>query len=175
MNKTKRNLILASAILNTIGVVVNLILAILLITNGDKLIQYSDYFYILSYSTNIVYAVISFAGGLAGSFFLFWVIRKKGKYFRTSQGLYMTGFVLVVLFGGWLSWLLLFISLFIPDVVIMNTRSELRQEQKMQDQENKEKEREYELKKQKIEELKKMRDDGVITEEEYKQKLFELL
>ena len=57
----------------------------------------------------------------------------------------------------------------------MNTRSEIRQEQKMEDQQTKAQEQEYEEKKRKIEELKQLRDSGAITEEEYKQKLFDLL
>ena len=57
----------------------------------------------------------------------------------------------------------------------MNTKSEVRQEQRMEDQQAKAKEQEYEEKKRKIEELKQLRDSGAITEEEYKQKLFDLL
>lgn len=175
MNKTKRNLIISSAIINLIGVTISLILSIILMTNPGLLQDYADLYYLLSYSTNIYYTVISFAVGIAGSIFLLYAVRKKGKYFRTSQGLYATGFVLIIFFGGWLSWLLLFISMFIPDVIIMNTRSEVRQEQRMEDQQAKAKEQEYDEKKRKIEELKQLRDSGAITEEEYKQKLFDLL
>ncbi len=175
MNKTKRNLILASAIINLISVTVNLILSILLVTNGDQLIQYSEYFLILSYSTNIFYAVLSFCIGVAASILLFWAVREKGKYYRRCQGIFATGFALIIIFGGWLAWLLLFISLFIPDIIVMNTKSELREEARVEDAQNKQKEQEYEEKKQKIEELQKLRDSGQITEEEYKKRLFELL
>ena len=175
MNKTKRNLIISSAIINLIGVTISLILSIILMTNPGLLQDYVELYYLLSYSTNIYYTVISFAVGIAGSIFLLYAVRKKGKYYKTSHGLYAREFVLIIFFGGWLSWLLLFISMFIPDVIIMNTRSEIRQEQKMEDQQTKAQEQEYEEKKRKIEELKQLRDSGAITEEEYKQKLFDLL
>ena len=103
MNKTKRNLIISSAIINLIGVTISLILSIILMTNPGLLQDYVELYYLLSYSTNIYYTVISFAVGIAGSIFLLYAVRKKGKYFRTSQGLYATGFVLIIFFGGWLS------------------------------------------------------------------------
>ncbi len=175
MNKRKRNLIIAAAILNLIGITISLILSIVLLTNKSLAQEYQEYYYVLSYSSNIYYTVISFIVGIIGSIFLLYSVRQKGKYFRTSQGLYLTGFIIIIFFGGWLSWLLLFISMFIPDVIVMNTKSEIRQEQKVEDQQAQEKEREYEEKKKKIEELKRLRDNGLITEEEYKEKLFELL
>lgn len=168
MNKTKRNLIIASAVLNLLGVVANLVLSILLITNLELIKQYMDYFYIIGYSTNIIYAVISFAAGLVASILLLFAVRNKGKYFRTSQGVFYAGFIIIVICGGMLPWLLLFISMFVPDVIVMNTRSEVRHEERMED-------RFMEAKKKKITELQKLRDEGVITEEEYKQKLFEIL
>ena len=179
MNKTKRNLILASAIINLISVTANLVLSILLVTNGDWLVEYVDYFllmsYFLSYSSNLVYAVLSFCIGVAASILLFWAIREKGKYFRRCQGIFATGFALIIIFGGWIAWLLLFISLFIPDIIVMNSKSELREEARVEDAQNKQKEQAYEEKKQKIEELQKLRDSGQISEEEYKKRLFELL
>lgn len=175
MNKRKRNLIIAAAILNLIGITVSLILSIVLLTNKSLAQEYQEYYYVLSYSSSIYYTVISFIAGIIGSIFLLYSVRQKGKYFRTSQGLYLTGFIIIIFFGGWLSWLLLFISMFIPDVIVMNTKSEIRQEQKVEDQQAQAKEQEYEEKKKKIEELKRLRDNGLITEDEYKEKLFELL
>lgn len=168
MNKTKRNLILAAAILNLIGISANLIFSILLIVNVELLQDYLVYLYFVSYSTNIIYVVISFAAGLVASILLLYAVRKKGKYFRLSQGIYLTGFVIVVVCGGFLPWILLFIAMLIPDIVVMNTRSEVRHEERMENNA-------MEAKKKKIEELKRLRDEGAITEEEYKQKLFEIL
>ncbi len=168
MNKTKRNLILASAILNLIGVTANLILSIILIVNAELLKEYINYIYLLSYSTNIVYVVISFTAGFVASILLLYSVRAKGKYFRLSQGIYYTGFIIIVVCGGFLPWILLFIAMFIPDIIVMNTRSEVRHEERMENNA-------MEIKKKKIEELKRLRDEGTITEEEYKEKLFEIL
>lgn len=175
MNKTKRNLIIAAAVLNLIGVIANLIMSILLIVNREAVQDYLEYYYFVGYSTNIVYTIISFLAGFIGSIFLLWSVRNKGKYFRTTQGLYISGFVIVVICGGFISWILLFISLFIPDIIVMNTKSEIRREEKTEEMQNKMKEQAYEEKKKQIEDLKRLRDNGLITEEEYKQKLFELL
>lgn len=175
MNKTKRNLIIASAVLNLITITINLILSIIAVTDSDFLARYAGYYYFVGYSVNIVYAVISFAVGLAGSILLLYSVRKKGKYFRTSYGIYVAGFVIIVLCGGWIAWVLLFISAFIPDIIVMNDKSDLRREAKEQEKEEILHNRAYEEKKKKIEDLKRLRDNGIITEEEYKERLFELL
>lgn len=168
MNKTKRNLIIASAILNLIGITANLILSIMLIVNAEMLKDYANLLYFISYSTNIIYVIISFAAGLVASILLLYSVRSKGKYYRLSQGIYLTGFIIIVVCGGFLPWILLFIAMFIPDIVVMNTRSEVRREERMENNA-------MEIKKRRIEELKKLRDEGAITEEEYKEKLFEIL
>lgn len=168
MNKTKRNLILASAIINLLSISANLVLSIILMVNAELLLEYVNYFYFVGYSTNIIYVVFSFATGLVASILLIFAVRAKGKYFRTSQGIFIAGFIIIVICGGFLPWVLLFISMFIPDVIVMNTRSEIRREEHAENQA-------MEQKKKRIEELQKLRDEGVITEEEYKQKLFEIL
>lgn len=168
MNKTKRNLILAAAILNLIGISINLVFSIIMILNAELLAGYENFVYLVGYSTNLIYVIFSFAIGLVASILLIYSIRAKGKYFRTSQGVFYTGFAIVIFFGGFLPWILLFIALCTPDVIVMNTRSEVRHEECVEANEMEEKKR-------KIEELKRLRDEGVITEEEYKQKLFEIL
>ncbi len=175
MNKTKRNLIISSAIINLVAIVLNLIISIIIQVDVSILEPYAEYLYFVSFSTNIYFAVGAFAIGLVGSIFLLFAVREKGKYFRTTQGLYLAGFVIIVVCGGTLPWLLLFISMFIPDIVVINTRSEVRQEQRFEQKQENLKEQAYEEKKRKIEELQQLRDSGAITEEEYKQKLFELL
>lgn len=184
MNKKKRYLIIAAAILNLVGVALDLILSILLMQFPeipDWLYVFYEIMYALTFHTTgvLLYSVLFFAFGLAGSILLFWSVRKGGKYFRTSQGIYITGFAFVVIFGGWIPWILLLIQMFIPDVIVMNTRSEVRKQERDEviEAQNLEKERSkmMEEKRKKIEELKKLRDDGVISEEEYKQKLFEIL
>ncbi len=176
MNKTKRNLILASAIVNLIGVTASFVFALLIHFNVDAIKEYVDYVAMLNYSVfNLVYSIISFVVGIVGSSLLIWSVRKKGKFFRVSQGFYIAGFIIVVISGGWLAWVLLFISMFIPDVIVMNTRSEIRREEREEEKQTIKNDEAYEEKKRRIEDLKRMRDNGIITEEEYKQKLFDLL
>ena len=120
------------------------------------------------YSTDIIYSTISFTIGLVGSILLIYSIRNGGKFFRRSQGCYIAGLIIVILCGGWISWILLFISMFIPDVIVMNTAREVRQEERQE-------QKDLDTKKKQIEDLKRLRDAGIITEEEYKQKLYEIL
>ena len=168
MNKKKRYLIMASAILNLIGISTNLIMSILMILIPEVMLAYENIVYLVGYSTNLIYVIFSFSIGLVASILLLFSIRAKGKFFRTSQGIFYTGFAIVVFFGGFLPWLLLFIALCTPDIIVMNTRSEVRHEERVENQT-------MEEKKKKIEDLKRLRDEGAITEEEYKQKLFEIL
>jgi len=168
MNKTKRGLIIASAVVNLITSAVSLIMSILSFVLGDVINNLNNFMFIFSYSTNIVFCVLSFVAGLAGSIMLLYSVRNKGKYFRASQSLYIAGFVIVVICGSFVSWLLLFISLFVSDVIVMNKPEDLRKEEIKES-------KEFEEKKKKIEDLKRMRDNGLISEEEYKQKLFDLL
>ena len=175
MNKSKRYLIMSAAIINLIQTTISLVLSILMLVNEDLLAGYQEYYFVVSMSYNIFYTVFSFVVGVVGSSLLLYSIRKKGKFFRSSQTPYFIGVIIVVFCGGWISWLLLLIEMLIPDIIIINSKSELRHEEKEQAAFEKQQSEAYEAKKQKIEELKKMRDDGVITEEEYKKKLFELL
>ncbi len=170
MNKTKRILIIVGATLNLISVTTSLIISILMLSNAAlraAMIE-SGYIFILTNTTNIIYTSISFVIGLTGSILLLYSVRKKGKYFRTSQMPYFIGFGITIFFGSFVSWLLLFIAYLTPDIIVMNTPHEVRREEVKE-------EKRFEEKKRRIEELKALRDSGAITEEEYKEKLFELL
>ena len=171
MNNKKRNLILAAAIVNLIGIAINLVMSILMFMDIKGLEEYLTFSFFISYSSNLVFAVLSFAAGLVASILLLYSIRNKGKYFRGSYGIFITGFIMIIICGTWLAWLLLFISFFIPDIIVMNNKAEMKQEEKA----TVVKEKEYEEKKKRIEDLKRMRDNGLISEEEYKEKLFQLL
>ncbi len=169
MNKTKRNLIIAASIINLIDAGFGLLFAILLVFYKDALAAFEDYAILISYiPSNVVMSALSFAIALVGSILLFFAVRQKGKYFRTSQGIFIAGFIIVVLCGGFLPWILLLISFFISDVIVINRPNEVKREEKQE-------EKAYEDKKKQIEDLKRLRDSGLISEEEYKQKLFELL
>ena len=160
-----------AAILNLVSVAFNVVMIILLYTNYPLVADYENYYYILTYSTSWIYTIISTIISVAGSIMLLYSIRDKGRYFRASYGVYYIGTIIVIFTSGYIPWILLLISMFIPDVVINNNIYEIRQEQKEYQAENKA----YEEKKRKIQELQKLRDEGTITEEEYKEKLFEIL
>ena len=168
MNKTKKNLILSAAIINLINMVANLVIAILYLVDVEKFGQYLEpYIYTISYYS--VYVIfVEVIAGIIGSICLFWAIRKGGKYFRRSQGWYYAGVIINIIAGGWIPWILLLISMFIPDIIVMNTPSEIRREEKIVDVE-------IEQKKRKVEELRRMRDSGQITEEEFNKMLEDLL
>lgn len=171
MNKTKRNLIIAAGVLNIFYAALTLAMTIMVRLNIDWVIQNYNYLYILGYSTNLIYGIIAFSISFVGSILLFYAVREKGKYFRSSSGVYIAGVIIVILTGGWISWILLLVAAFTPDIIVINDKSDLRRDEKEQVFESKE----YAEKKEKIEHLKKLRDEGAISEEEYKEKLFEIL
>lgn len=168
MNKTKRNLILSAAILNLINMVANLVVAIIYCVDPEYYINtIGQYIYIISFYS-VYFVFVEVVAGIIGSILLIYSVRKRGKYFRYSQKYYIAGLIIVILAGGWIPWILLLISMFIPDIIIINSPSEIRREERAEENANNEK-------KKKIEELRKLRDDGVITEEEFNKQLMDLL
>lgn len=169
MNKTKRNLILAAAILNIIGVTASLIIVILLVVFRNEL---AESLYLLYYIVPSPFvAALQFGAGIVGSSLLIYCVRQKGKFYRSSRGVYIAGFIIVIICGTFLAWILLLISMAVPDIIIINSKDEMRAEQREQHRQD----LAYEQKKRMIEELKALRDSGTITEEEYKKRLFEIL
>ncbi len=167
MNKTKRNLILSAAIINLINMVANLVIAILFCVNPEYANVLGSYLLIISYYS-IYFVFAEIVAGIIASILLIYSVRKKGKYFRSSQKYYIAGLIIVIFAGGWIPWVLLFISMFIPDIIIINSASEVRQEQRAEDRASEEKRR-------KLEELRKLKEEGVISEEEFNKRLMDLL
>lgn len=167
MNKTKRNLILSAAIINLINMVANLIIAIIYLVNPELYAELGVYLVVISYYS-IYFVFVEVVAGIIGSICLMCAVRKGGKYFRRSQSYYITGLIIIILAGGWIPWILLLISMFIPDIIVMNTPVEIRREERAEDKENEEKKR-------KIEELRKLKEEGAITEEEFNNELMKLL
>lgn len=168
MNKTKRNLILWAGIINLIQMVANFVLTIIVLAYPEVYKEIYAYYlsYISYYSIYMIFVEV--IAGIIGSILLFYSIRKGGKYFRTSQKFYVAGLIITIIAGGWLPWILLLISMFIPDIIVMNTPNEVRREERRE-------QNEYDAKKAKVEELRRLKDEGLITEEEFNQKLMELL
>ena len=167
MNKTKKNLILSAAIINLINMVANLIIVIIYCVDPELYANLGVYLVVISYYS-IYFVFVEVVAGIIGSICLMYAVRKNGKYFRRSQSYYIAGLIIIILAGGWIPWILLLISMFIPDVIIMNTPVEIRREERTEDRANEEKKR-------KIEELRKLKEDGVITEEEFNNELMKLL
>ena len=167
MNKTKRNLILSAAIINLINMGANLVIAILFCVNPEYANVLGSYLLIISYYS-IYFVFAEIVAGIIASILLIYSVRKKGKYFRSSQKYYIAGLIIVIFAGGWIPWVLLFISMFIPDIIIINSASEVRQEQRAEDRTSEEKRR-------KVEELRKLKEEGVISEEEFNKRLMDLL
>ena len=167
MNKTKRNLILSAAIINLINMVANLIIAIIYLVNPELYADLGVYLVVISYYS-IYFVFVEVVAGIIGSICLMYAVRKGGKYFRRSQSYYITGLIIIILAGGWIPWILLLISMFIPDIIIINSPSEVRREERAEESANNDKKR-------KVEELRKLRDEGIITEEEFNKQLMDLL
>lgn len=168
MNKTKRNLILSAAIINLINMIANLVIVILYLVDPEYYVNIlGTYLYIISYYS-IYFIFVEVVVGIVGSILLIYSVRSKGKYFRVSQKYYIAGLIIIILAGGWIPWILLLISMFIPDIIIINSPSEVRREERAEESANNDK-------KKKVEELRKLRDEGVITEEEFNKQLMDLL
>lgn len=167
MNKTKRNLILSAGIINLINMLANLVIVIMYLVDPVRFEMLAYYLVIISYYS-IYFVFVEIVAGIIASIMLIYSVRKKGKYFRYSQKYYIAGLIIIVFAGGWIPWILLFISMFIPDIIVMNSPSELRTEQRQEDREKDEKRR-------KVEELRKLKEDGVISEEEFQKELMNLL
>lgn len=193
MNRTKRNLILWAAIINLITAVLSLALTIIYKTSPalfTRLSEFSLLWYLAGTTyTEIHYAIIFFIIRFLASFFLLWSVRQRGKFFRVTKGLYLAGLIMAIIFGGTVVWILLFITMFIPDIIVMNDILQQKQSKHETDEydwhdrfettsEKKNDvvdDEEYESKKKQIADLKQNLKDGIITEEEYKEKLYELL
>ena len=168
MNKTKRNLILSAAIINLINMIANLVIVILYLVDPEYYANIlGTYLYIISYYS-IYFIFVEVVAGIVGSILLIYSVRSKGKYFRVSQKYYIAGLIITILAGGWIPWILLLVSMFIPDIIIINSPSEVRREERAEESANNDKKR-------KVEELRKLRDEGVITEEEFNKQLMDLL
>ena len=184
MNKTKRNLILAAGIVGLVVATLEILSSSMMYIFADEINLWfqktfeADYAIVdstISFTYTLITSLIPYIGSVVGSIFLIYSVREKGKYFRTSRGLYLAGVIISIICGDFISWLLLLISMFISDVVVINSASEVRRQEQEERKEEKLKEQAYEEKKRKIEDLKQLRDNGVLTEEEYKEKLFEIL
>ena len=201
MNLSKRNLILASAILNIIDAVGMGIMCLMFGLGFGEYIINLLMEYTLPANFEISIFIIIFAlyacMYIASSILLLFSIRKKGEYFAKSKPLYVTGIILTAICSPFsLSAILLYISLGFKDDetnVILDDNFERNQGNNvnswtegngnggiLDDTNSFEGNRELnrqdtEILRVKIEELKKLKESGSISEEEYKEMLTKLL
>ena len=182
MGKEKRLMILTSVILSFITAGVLLIVGIIcklnvdflynLLSGVDEIVLYTN----PDIVANVVLIACVVEAVLigCGNALLLVSISGKGKHFEQRHSIFVTGSVLVIITGGTSIYsILLFVALFMKerstDGVIQNPSfiaHEGTQSKTEKDSSNLREE---------ITQLKKMRDEGVITEEEYQKMLTKLI
>lgn len=163
MNKTKYALIITAIVLNFISVALNVYLAVLFFLQA----AYDKYFIMLG-----IYELLGAAAYFITSALLIYSIAGKGVHFRGRSGYYMTAVVLTLMLNLFsVPSVLLIITLFMSDWVWVKPIDDVYFKK---DEEEKQKD-DKKTKEQKIAELRQLRDEGKITEEEFNDQLFRLL
>lgn len=176
MNKTKKGLIIAAIVLNSISVVM-LILSII----GSVYWLESIYLDMGMKLTpaelnsvridNIVYSAIDLALYLSSTILLILHLYLYEKNFKVSKRLFMAAGILVF-FCDFLS--ISFILLLIAYFKYMDIEV-IKEKEENEDGEVEVVENDEDAIKRKIEKLRKLKDDGVISEEEFKEEILKLL
>ena len=157
MNKTKKYLIIAAIIFSFVDVAWQ-IYSVVRYFLTDPSVRNPVFYVVLDF--------ITIAQSLAVAVLLILAIWKNGKLFRQRYGLYMTALVLSIIINLFsISSILLIVSMFISDWVWV----------KPTDQKEVIIDITPERKEDKIAKLRKMRDEGQISEEEFQEKLLDLL
>ena len=168
MNSTKRGLIITAIVMNFVSIALNIYLAIRGILN---LIENPYEAMIWMY---VIYKIIGIFAYIATAGLLIYTIADNGVHFRSRNGYYMTAVFLSFILNLFsVSSVLLLITLFISDWVWVKPQDDVYFEKDNHEGESPEsKERE---KARKIEVLRKLKEEGKITEEEFNEQLFKLL
>ncbi len=168
MNSTKRNLIIVVIVLNFLSIALNTYL----MSNGILAIIKDPYNAYLWFYT--IYEGLGVLAYIATAGLLIYSIKDGGRFFRTRSGYYMTAVVITFILNIFsVSSILLGITLFMNDIVWVKPTDDVYFEKEKPSQENssysqREKER-------KIEALRKLKEEGKITEAEFNEALFKLL
>lgn len=159
MNNTKRVLIIIAIIFNFISACLD----IWFVTDLFLYYQLNQWAIV-----NIIYYFISIFASFAGAGCLIYAIANKGQFFRQRHGYFVTAVIISVCTSFFsVSTVLLLIASWIPDIVWVRPQDDVYFQS--------EKPKEDTSKEEKIARLRKLRDDGLITEEEFKEELFKLL
>lgn len=188
MNQTKRKIILASGILSLISAGIAVIAGVILLSyfNLVKELLY-DYFMTMGYiAMSSVRAVLIMAiaeifisgigSALAGGFLL-GSIRNGGKSFSKSRRLYITGAVFTILSGvASIASILLYISMAIKEEQVVREFSINTNQNGLVEPISEEKEETVKKDvKEKISRLRKLKEEGIISEEEFNDQIMKLL
>lgn len=166
MNKTKRNLLIAVIVLDFLNAAAYITLASCYLALGN-IAGYTLY--------SVIYWFLSAAGFLTSAGLLIYAIAGKGEMFRVRSGYYYAAIIISLCLGTVsIPSILLLVTLFMSDTVWVKPHDDVYfakpQEPEPQNTDKEEKQRER-----KIAELRKLKENGIITDEEFKQKLMELL
>lgn len=167
MNRTKRGLLIAAIVLNFLYAGLNIYFIV-----KDFIYYKPEAIYILS----IVYDFIGVAGFLISAGLLIYAISNGGTQFRSRNSYYLAAVTISFFLPYSLSTILLIISLFISDIVWVKPIDDVYfgdtdvNANKKEEDVVSDKERER-----KIAKLRELRDNGTITEEEFKDELMKLL
>ena len=179
MSKERRGMVLVSIILSFITAGIVLIVGIVGKVNVDiiynTLVKWEEEIAYINpevvANALLILSIVTVVLICCGNALLFVSIANKGKNFKQRKNIFVAGAVLVILTGITNIYsILLLVVLFSKDepqkVNVINAYAQPKQEQPKDDMERL---------KEKIIELKQLRDQGIITEEEYQKMLTKLI
>ena len=114
-------------------------------------------------------------GMLLSSILLFYSIANKGKNFSSRTTQYYIGYLLTLFLGSIISFILLIIASCLSDIVVMNSKSDILREQREERREELKEQESLEEKQKEIAHLRSLKDQGIITEEEFNERMLDLL
>ena len=163
MRKAKFWLILISGILNLLTFATYLLVAILDYDGKSSILSL-----ILTYVPYMI-------GMLLSSILLFYSIANNGKNFSSRTTQYYIGYLLTLFLGSIISFILLIIASCLSDIVVMNSKSDILREQREERREELKEQESLEEKQKEIAHLRSLKDQGIITEEEFNERMLDLL
>lgn len=169
MNKTKRGLIIAAIVMNFLSIALNVYITVrgilTLIENPYEALVWAY----------VIYQILGVFAYIATAGLLIYSIADKGLHFRQRNGYYMSAVILSVFLNLFsVSSVLLLITLFMSDWVWVKPQDDVyfEKEEKREEKSTEAKDRE---RARKIDALRKLKEEGKITEEEFNEQLFKLL
>lgn len=172
MNKTKKILIIFSIIFSFVNIAWEIAQIVLYFLQEPQ--NRNSLFY-------LIYDFVTIAVDVAIAVLLILAICKNGQYFRLRYGMYVTAFMLSIVFNLFsLSTIFLIASMFTSNWVWVNEDKGLSSQSNEKketgaDETLSEKRESDDKKRQQIASLRALKDSGAISEEEFQKRLMELL